>query len=268
MQACYSALRARASSLALGLVVMLAGAGCAADGHWYFSADEHEHDWGYEGEIGPEHWGSLSLDYRLADEGREQSPVDIVPADAPGGVLPSLDLRYHATNAHWVNDGHTLEHSENEDNHLLFGGLRYDLMQYHLHTPSEHTIDGLHAPAEMHYVHRDASGRVLVVAVLVSAGDAHEELELDVDDLPLHAGDEADLLHWRDPLELFPDDRSYWQYAGSFTTPPCTEGVTWIVLRERLRVTPRVLRKIASILGRNNRPVMPLNGRVVMSSVR
>ena len=244
----------------------LALIGCGDPSHWYFNRDSREHDWGYEGEVGPAHWAELSPDYRLAAEGRAQSPIDLSSAAPVDDTLPPLEFRYHATHAHWVNNGHSLQHDDHDDNHLQWGGVRYDLAQYHLHTPSEHTVDGLQAPAEVHFVHKNAAGEVLVVGLLMVAGHEHEELLRDLDRLPMHAGDEADLVQARDPSDVLPAERSYWTYEGSFTTPPCTEGVRWVVLRERVKVPEELLRTIGTILGRNNRPTQPLNRRPVTVS--
>jgi len=259
-------MRAPSLTALLALLIPLLAA-CSSSGHWYFSGDDEHHDWSYLGETGPDHWGSLSADYALADSGHAQSPIDL-PSDAPvSSDLPPLLVDYHATDAHWVNNGHSLQHDEDgTENFLRWGGVNYELAQYHLHTPSEHTIDGLHAAAEVHLVHKNEAGQVLVLAVLVVEGDERTDLLVEIDRLPMNPGDESDLSEVRDPRSMLPADLSYWTYDGSFTTPPCTEGVTWIVLREKAVRPEALLRRLGEILGRNNRPIRPLNGRVVTAS--
>lgn len=249
--------------LTLAAALATLATGCAGPDHWYLSGERPEVHWGYEGAEGPDHWGGLSREFALADEGRSQSPVDLVTAGAEAAELPALTFRYHATDAHVVNNGHTLQHDEHEDNHLLWGDERWNLKQYHLHTPSEHTVDGFHAACELHLVHEGADGRVLVVGVLAVAGEDHLELLDNLPSLPAEGGEEADLPVAHDPSGWLPDERTYWNYDGSFTTPPCTEGVTWIVLREPIAVPQAFLRAVGGILGRNNRPTQPLNDRVV-----
>jgi carbonic anhydrase len=245
------------------LLLALGAIACGATPHWYVSGEPRPPHWGYDAEEGPEHWGSLSPEFRLADEGREQSPIDIAASGVQEGHLPAVDFRYRATHAHWVNDGHTLQHAEDGENHLIWEGQRWDLHQYHVHMPSEHTVDGFHASAELHFVHTNEEGEVLVIAVMVIAGEDHADMLVTVPHLPTQTGGEADLPVVRDPTEWLPNDRAYWSYHGSFTTPPCTEGVIWMVMQDPVTAPQEALRQVGRILGRNNRPTQPLNGRLV-----
>ena len=251
------------------LLLGLVATGCASGEHWYFSKERQDHVWGYSGDIGPEHWGSLDPDYHLADDGREQSPIDIVTADVDAGQLLPVEFRYSEVSPHWVNNGHTLQHGADARSHIIWSGRRYDLAQYHLHTPSEHAIDGLHAPAELHLVHKDSRGNVLVVGVLITAGDDGdgEAIIENAMALPHEAGEETDVPRPRNPQSMLPESRHYVHYRGSFTTPPCTESVDWIVLTEPIHFPEAAIREVELILGRNNRPLQPLNGRKLWGSL-
>jgi carbonic anhydrase len=251
----------------LSVLALLVGA-CDSTGHYYLQKEAHEHaaEWGYEGATGPEHWGELSPEYRLATEGKNQSPVNIDTTLVERATLPDLNFRYGMERPVFLNNGHTLQHDEEGGSELEVGGQLYRLEQLHFHTPSEHTIDGRHAPLEVHLVHMTSDGEVAVVAVLVQEGESSNAIQLLAG---AHMSDETGetvtiAREPVDPRELLPSDRSYYSYVGSFTTPPCTEGVRWFVLRQPGEaISPGLLSEIAEILNGNNRPVQPLNSRVV-----
>ncbi len=119
--------------------------------HWYLKKKEHRHrvKWGYIGDIGPAHWGDLSPAYKLAKNGRKQSPIDIDTGKTVPANLPEPRFHYVDEKAVFLNNGHTLEHEEGKGNWLEWNGKRYRLAQFHFHTPSEHTVDGRHAPMEI-----------------------------------------------------------------------------------------------------------------------
>lgn len=237
--------------------------------HFYFSKGKHTHaaEWGYEGKQGPEYWGTLSPHYHLAKDGKQQSPIDIQSKKAISESLPPLKFDYQKERISAINNGHSIQHDEQPGSFLHVGDHVYSLEQFHVHVPSEHTIDGKHADAEIHFVHKSPAGKVAVLAVLVQA-DSQNPVNAPINTIiPQHAGESVAVDQvTRDPMELIPKDHSYWQYRGSFTTPPCTEGVDWIVMKNSISTTPEILEKFRKIIGGNNRPVQGLYGRKIMVS--
>jgi carbonic anhydrase len=238
--------------------------------HHYFSKGTHKHaaKWSYTGKSGPKFWGTLSPSYHLARDGRQQSPIDIRPQDVLTNDLPPLRFDYRTEQLSAINNGHTIQHDEEPGSFLRVGKQVYALEQFHVHVPSEHTIDGRHAEMEVHLVHKSRTGQVAVVAVLANAGTESSIA------IPVHArlpkvGDVVvKRTQSRNPAEFIPKDRRYISYTGSFTTPPCTEDVRWFVLQTPVKVAPTTLAAFRKALGHNNRPVQPLYDRQLTVSHR
>jgi carbonic anhydrase len=246
------------------LALPILGAGCATDPHWYFSGADHEHHaaWSYAGDTGPEHWGALDPSYRLAETGRAQSPIDIRAASAIPAPPPQIRFRYAAEPATYVNNGHTLQHDQAPGSWLEVDGQCYALKQFHVHTPSEHTFDGVHLDAEIHLVHADAAGNVAVVGVLVRSGAKNPAFASVHGTLP-REGQTKTLTGRIDPGAMLPESRRTYRYTGSFTTPPCTENVEWFVLEQPIEAAPEEIAGVHALEGNNARPTQPLNGRLV-----
>ena len=235
--------------------------------HHYFSKSPHKHDaeWGYTGKQGPEFWGTLSPKYHLAIDGKQQSPIDIKTKEAIAESLPPLKFDYRTERMSAINNGHSIQHNEQAGSLLHVGDQKYSLEQYHVHVPSEHTIDGKHADMELHFVHKSSSGKVAVIGVMVNA-DSKDPVNIPAyKELPKQKGElvVADQVT-RNPTDFIPKDHGYMEYLGSFTTPPCTEGIRWIMMKTPISITPAVLAKVKGIIGGNNRPVQKLNGRKVL----
>ncbi|MEO2018117.1 MAG: carbonic anhydrase family protein [Fuerstiella sp.] len=236
--------------------------------HHYFSKGTHTHEaeWGYTGKQGPAFWGTLSPKYHLATDGRKQSPIDIRTADISNEDLPPLVFRYRSEQLSVVNNGHTIQHNEQPGSFLQVGDKVYALEQFHAHVPSEHTINGKHADMEIHFVHKSLTGQGAVVAVMANA-DTEKSISIPVHMRLPQAGDAAvEPNHSRNPTDFIPKERHYFTYSGSFTTPPCTEGVRWIVMTSPIQIAPSALARFRQTLGRNIRPVQPLHGREVAIS--
>lgn len=228
--------------------------------------------WGYAGEDGPTEWATLSTVYAMCGEGKNQSPVNIVSKNTKGGA--TWKLAYKTTtlkiahNEHMdeiIDNGHTIQVTVEEGSTFTFSGKVFDLKQFHFHTPSEHTIEGKHAPMEMHMVHQSDDGSLAVVAVLFKEGQvANKNFTAIIDNLPNAKGESKHLknvvLQIGDHL---PKDNYAYHYLGSFTTPPCTEGVQWLVLREPVELTQKQIAAFSSRIGPNNRPAQPVNDRVI-----
>lgn len=215
-------------------------------------------EWSYEGETGPEHWGSLSAEYEACETGQAQSPIDIPTGEGEGDDLPSLDLAYGGSALTLEDTGHGYKATPGAEQTLTIGDQTYRLLQFHAHTPSEHTIDGESFPMEVHFVHQNDAGELAVVGVMVEEGQRNEGYA-DVVEAVQDAGQTATL---DDVSSLLPSDRSYYTYSGSLTTPPCTEGVRWIVLEEPIDMSAEQL-SAWQTHGETNRPVVPVNQRKV-----
>ncbi len=235
--------------------------------HHYFSKETQPHlaHWGYEGEIGPKYWGRLDASYRLADTGKRQSPIDIPTSKASETLLPTLSFDYRMEQIRSRNNGHTIQHDGEPGSMLHIGDRQFALEQFHVHTPSEHTIDGKPFDMEIHFVHKSEAGHVVVVAVLVE-GVEDGGLDFPFYTLPDQTGELIEYSGRRNPSDYLPKSREYFFYDGSFTTPPCTEGVKWIVLTQPLKAKPAMIAGFREILKANNRPVQSLNDRAVRLS--
>lgn len=235
----------------LGALLVLAGA---------TSISASEGSWGYEGATGPAAWGALSPEYAACATGREQSPVDI-PADAP--VWPDdLTYDYRPSALAIADNGHAIQVDIEEGSGVVIGDVTYALRQFHFHSPSEHTLAGVHADMELHLVHGDPAGALAVIGVLLVEGAANPALEPILANLPESPGPAAPVEGVVvDVASLLPADRSYHAYPGSLTTPPCTEGVAWHVLAQPVEVSAEQMAAFRALHDGTNRPVQPLNER-------
>ncbi len=236
--------------------------------HHYFSKTPHEHvaEWSYSGSKGPAFWGQLDPSYRLASNGKHQSPIDINSKTAPAAELPELKFDYRRERIAALNNGHTIQHNEAPGSFLFVGAEKFSLEQFHVHTPSEHTLDGKRFDLEIHFVHKSKTGDVVVVGVLVQ-GDEKSDLDLPLyRDLPGTPGENVAFEGTRNPSDFLPRSREYFRYIGSFTTPPCTEQVRWLVMQQPIGAQPKIIERFATILKANNRPVQKLHDRVVEKS--
>ena len=246
------------------------GEGAVASGseHHYFHKTEKPHaaEWTYTGDTGPSHWGDLSPKYVLAKEGKQQSPINLVNPDE--AVLPPLEISYRPARINLIYNGHTVEELEEAGSSLTVGGNSFALKQFHFHAPSEHTIDGKHAAMEMHLVHLDDAGRIAVVGVMIQEGAENPAFDPVWDYLPTELNKKVEYGATIDAADLLPGDKRYFHYVGSLTTPPCSQGVNWYVLLNPVEMSREQIDKFTAIINHNNRPVQPLNDRVVTRSAK
>ncbi|HUL49109.1 MAG TPA: carbonic anhydrase family protein [Gemmatimonadales bacterium] len=225
----------------------------------------HHSHWSYSGAEGPTHWAQLDHSYAICSAGHAQSPVDI--KDAKIAALPALQFDYRAAPQNIVNNGHTIQVSYAPGNTLRVGDKTYTLKQFHFHHPSEEAIAGRHFDLVAHLVHDDGSGHLAVVAVLFTTGAANPVLETVWKNMPRESGKTVDLAGTTLQLaDLLPSDRGYYTYSGSLTTPPCSEGVTWYVLKTPVTLSSEQLAAFAKLYPHNARPTQPLSGRVVQQT--
>jgi carbonic anhydrase len=235
------------------------------------AATQEAPHWGYEGETGPSHWGTLSAEWSLCGTGQSQSPVDIretVTADVAAMSREydpsSLRIIHQEHVADAVNNGHTIQVNEEGADVATVGGESFELLQYHFHSPSEHTVNGEHYPMEMHLVHKSDAGHLAVVGVFIAEGAHNAAFDPIWSNLPGTKGAEAHLAHVMvDVDQLLPADATSYRYDGSLTTPPCSEGVKWIVMTTPIELSAEQIAAFRGIIHGNNRPTQPLNGRQV-----
>jgi len=230
------------------------------------------HHWGYAGAAGPEHWSDLEPANSACDQGEEQSPIDIVTANAVAEHAAKLALDDAPSDFGVANNGHTVQATLRAGSgkcRLSLDGVEYDLQQFHVHTPSEHAIDGKHSPLELHFVHKAADGSLAVVGVMVEPGGANAELEKVWHVAPAHAG-EGGVATGVDIAKILPGMRENFRYPGSLTTPPCSEHVQWIVMETPITMSAEQIARIQTMFAApefpqgNARPVKPLGQRKVV----
>jgi len=219
--------------------------------------------WGYSGEAGPENWSKVDAKNVMCALGRNQSPIDL--ADFVEADLKPLQIDYKAGAAEIVNNGHTVQVNYAPGSTLTLENRAFELKQFHFHAPSENRIGGKSFPMEGHLVHADKDGNLAVVAVMFRAGAANAVLEKAWAAMPAKAGDRAALPAGLNVLQMLPADRDYYRFNGSLTTPPCSEGVRWLVLKTPANVSQAQVDRFSGTLGfANNRPMQPVNARPVL----
>ncbi len=242
------------SWLILAIVSVISG--CASMG------GGQESRWSYIGDTGPAHWGTLNDKYALCSDGKSQSPVNI--AGAHGMGLTAIEFSYAtAQNLEIVNNGHTIQVNYPAGSYVVLTGKRFDLLQFHFHSPSENKIEGEHADLVAHLVHKAADGQLGVIAVLFVVGAEENAILSPVwAAMPLTKGS-SNLAQAFDINALLPEDKGYYNFSGSLTTPPCSENVNWNVLSTRGEVSQAQINAFTQIFPNSIRPVQPLNGRMI-----
>ncbi len=237
--------------------------------------------WGYTGKTGPSFWGQLDSSFATCANGKMQSPIDITgylaakknslqfnyhlsPLNIVYDGLTQLDFNHHQE---VINDGHTIQvnfPAQGPEEIISYQGKNYRLIQFHIHAPSENLYDGVAYPLEIHFVHQ-GDGNLAVVGVFVVPGKPNPTLQTIIDHLPTTKGKVMTLDNVNiQPSGLIPDNISYYRFDGSLTTPPCTEGVKWIVMRNSITASSEQINQLKAAIGQANaRPVQPLNQRKI-----
>jgi len=213
-------------------------------------------DWGYSGESGPAQWGGTCA------LGRQQSPVDI--RDTVDASLDGIGVVYKDMALTVVNNGRTIQANCAPGSAIQVGGAKYDLLQFHFHHPSEHTVNGRPLQMEAHFVHKGAEGSLAVLGVFIVPGRENALLAPLWAAMPEAAGAQADLERANNPAGLLPARRSYYQYAGSLTTPPCSETVRWMVFQQPVQASKAQIAKFAALFPNNRRPTQLLHRRFML----
>ncbi|WP_293660576.1 carbonic anhydrase family protein [Rhodoferax sp. OV413] len=254
-------IQARAAALAGQGNAQVAAAGSALTNTHSHEGDAH---WAYEGENGPAAWGKLKPEFSLCGSGKRQSPINIEETNTLQGPAEAVQFNYTPSNGTVINNGHTIQVDVQGDNSITVRSSRYRLVQFHFHTPSEEAINFRRFPMVAHLVHKSDEGQLAVVAVLLDVGSANQLIDKVWTYMPLDSGDRVrmprELLNMN---ELLPSDQRYYQFMGSLTTPPCSEGVLWMVLKQPMSMSRNQMRLFTQLYPNNARPVQPANGRTV-----
>ncbi|HHD57188.1 MAG TPA: carbonic anhydrase family protein [Desulfobulbaceae bacterium] len=233
-------------------VVLIAGSCSAADMHW-----------SYTGEVAPAHWSEIDAAYEMCAKGMNQSPIDLtgfVEAD-----LAPITFHYTGLATEIVNNGHTIQANYTAGSTIEAAGKIFQLKQFHFHSPSENTINGESFPLEAQFVHEAEDGSLAVVSVLFQIGEENEALARLWKQMPRKAGEKAAMASQVRAQDLMPEDRAYYRYNGSLTTPPCTEGVLWLVMKQPLTISKAQVDEFIHVMHHyNNRPVQPIHARPVL----
>lgn len=223
------------------------------------------HRWSYSGTEGPGKWGTLDPSYAACSAGRMQSPIDI--RGAKRAELPALKFDYKAVPLSIIDNGHTIQVSYPAGSTLIVGTHVYALQQFHFHVPSEEKVNGRHFDMVVHLVHVDSAGHLVVVAVFLTRGQSNSLLHSLWQNLPEGKGRtktaSAVVIN---AIDILPTDRAYYTFSGSLTTPPCSEGVTWYVMKTPITLSQEQLATFKHLYPLNARPTQPANGREILDS--
>ena len=220
--------------------------------------------WDYVGGAGPESWGQMKPEFSKCSSGTRQSPIDI--RDGIKVNLEPVQFDYKPSAFRVLDNGHTVQVNVGPGNSIDVAGRRFDLVQFHFHRPSEERINGKQFDMVAHLVHKDIDGRLAVVAVLLDRGSAHPLMQSVWNNLPLEKGDEVAARTTLDMNALLPTERSYFTYMGSLTTPPCSEGVLWMVMKTPMPISNDQIGIFARLYPMNARPIQSVSGRLIKES--
>ncbi|OYO30586.1 carbonic anhydrase [Janthinobacterium sp. PC23-8] len=227
-------------------------------------ATHHPH-WSYSGTSGPEKWSEVDSKFTSCSQGKVQSPIDIRTTDAKHGALSPLTFDYQASPLKLIDNGHTIQVNYAPGSFMTVDGKRYELLQFHFHKPSEERIDGKRYALVAHLVHKNAEGELAVVGVLMEPGAKRAMIKTIFDNLPPQKEKEVEVPGVSINIaSLLPENRAYYSFSGSLTTPPCSEGVAWYVMKNAVPVSSAQIAQFGHVYKMNARPVQSANGRVVL----
>lgn len=221
-------------------------------------------EWSYEGETGPEQWGKLNPEWAKCASGERQSPIDI--RDGIKVDLEPVMFDYQPSYFTIVNNGHTVQVKVSGGSSITLTGRKYELTDFHFHRPSEEKVNGSNFEMVAHLVHKNPEGKLLVIAVLIESGMQHGLIQTLWANLPLEKNEPVVPVSTIDLKQILPSHREYYTYMGSLTTPPCSEGVQWIVMKEPIQASPQQIEIFSRLYPMNARPVQAASGRLIKES--
>jgi carbonic anhydrase len=219
--------------------------------------------WSYTGHSGPEHWGELSPEFEECAEGRNQSPINLTGFIE--SELKPIEIHYNTGGNEIINNGHTIQVNFIPGSKISVDGHEFELKQYHFHAPSENQINGKSYPLAMHLVHADEAGSLAVVNVMFEEGETNPAVASVWSYMPGIEGGKQNLPSGVSAEGLLPANQDYYRFNGSLTTPPCTEGVLWLVMKAPGAASKDQIGKFVQVMKHpNNRPIQPINARAVL----
>lgn len=226
--------------------------------------EEHVAHWSYEGEGGPIRWARLNPAWTACENGSRQSPIDIregIKVD-----LEPVSFDYKPARFNVIDNGHTIQVNLGAGNYITVMGRMYELVQFHFHRPSEERVNGKAFQMVAHLVHKNADGKLAVVAVLIEDGNPNSLVQIVWNNLPLEKNDPVTPSVVMDMNQILPERREYYTYMGSLTTPPCSEGVLWIVMKEPIHLSTQQIGIFSRLYPMNARPIQTMSGRLIKES--
>lgn len=235
--------------------------------HAHETTQHDGHEWGYTGPEGAEHWAELAKENALCGNGQQNSPIDL--KDAIDATLGKLQLDYGAVPLVVRNTGHSIQLDLHAGGTMRVGGKQYDALQLHFHHPSEHLLKGRRFPMEAHIVHQGPDGTLGVLAIFFETGKANPAFQRVLDAMPSDKNQTrqvADALVRASDFLPPANQRSFYRYEGSLTTPPCSETVDWVVLSQPVQVSREQINAFERVYPFNARPLQPLDRRFLLKS--
>lgn len=224
---------------------------------------EDKPGWGYQGDVGPDQWDKLDPAFAPCAGGRSQSPIDISSPIVTTNA-GSLSCHYRPGRLNISHTGRAIQVNYDPGSYITVDGVRYDLLQFHFHAPGEHSLNGRQFPIEMHLVHSDAGGNLAVVGVMLAEGAENKAFDPVWDNLPAEGQQSLPGIQIN-AADLLPTSLSAYRYTGSLTTPPCTEGVAWLVLTTPVELSARQIETFETVCLGNSRPVQPRHNRPILA---
>jgi len=241
-------------------LLIVAGAFALVAGTAFASGGAH---WSYEGHEGPENWGTLSPEYEMCGKGMNQSPIDLTGMIEAELAPIAIDYKESALDV--VNNGHTIKASYDAGSTITVNGHTFKLLQVHWHTPSENHIEGKSFPMEAHFVHSDDAGNLAVISVMYEEGAENAAIAPVWDNMPAMSGNTSKGAAKISAMNMLPESKDYYRFNGSLTTPPCSEGVLWMVMKAPVTASVAQIEKFHGTFHHDtNRPVQPVNARPVL----
>ena len=227
-------------------------------------------EWGYSGNGDPAHWGDIKPEFFMCRDGKNQSPINIQESDViTANGLKDINFHYITGATEAVNNGHTIKVSVAPGSYIEVDKIKFELKQFHFHSPSENQINGENFPLEAHFVHASKDGQLAVIAVMYKQEKENKVLKKVCNKIfsNMHKVSKCKLTS-KDINTLLPKNKAYYRFDGSLTTPPCSEGVRWFVLQDYPEVSAQQVKKFVNVMmkGHNARPTQPLNARKVLKN--
>jgi carbonic anhydrase len=220
--------------------------------------------WSYEGELGPANWANINTQWAACGTGKRQSPIDI--RNGMRVDLEQIVFDYKPAPFSVLDNGKTIEVTVSGGNFISVMNNSYELMHFHFHRPSEERINGRGTEMVMHLVHKDVYGKLAVLAVLLERGKENGLIQTVWNNLPLEKHDAVQPSVMLDLADALPENRDYYTFMGSMTTPPCTEDVLWMVMKTPMQASPAQMALFSRLYPFNARPIQPHSGRMIKES--